>query len=690
MSKSGLQRSWLSAFFWRHSGEILSCSISGLSLLIDGKKRKIPFSKLTEVPSLSRGVFWHGVRISTVAGDYHFKGFQKNEVGLWMQFVQKQLETSLSKQIDTLLPEIERLNSQKLAWKPASKYLRTSEIQNWTISTQQVLKPFRSELLHSFISQTERKKINQLYRDLKTVSEWHQRHNQKFIKQELSKYESFFDQIAGHPMTDKQRIACIVNEDHNLILAGAGSGKTNTMVGRVGYLLSAGHVRGDQVLMLAFAKQAANEMNHRKSMLDAKFPEMKLVSVKTFHALGLDIILHVEKVLPRISELSENRSTLTAFISQVVDKESLDKKFKDSLTKFLDGHISRDALTKLANLLADLLMLAKQRGLSLAELQTVFPQGQQRAELLLSLFEPIASAYEEALNAKGEIDFHQMIHQATSYVCDGRYQSPYQHILVDEFQDISPDRKELLQALLTQQANSVLFAVGDDWQSIYGFTGSEVQITQQFESEFPGAAVNALDKTFRCNQHICDVATRFVLTNPAQRVKKISAIQSSAHSAVFFVPESKNGYGLFSALDAIVQQHSEPKQVLVLARFHFQLNSLFTAELEARLQHQYPALKIERMTVHAAKGQEADHVIVLGMESGEYGFPSEKENDELLQLLRAEIDTFPYAEERRLFYVALTRAKESVYLVYDRNKPSPFITELAAKKYKVGYLDATS
>lgn len=280
-----------------------------------------------------------------------------------------------------------------------------------------------------------------------------------------------------------------------------------------------------------------------------------------------------------------------------------------------------------------------------------------------------------------------MIGKAIEYVESGRYCSPYQHILVDEFQDISQERARLLKALLAQRDDTVLFAVGDDWQSIYRFTGSDINITRQFESIFGATATTALDTTFRFNNKIGEVASGFVLKNPEQINKTINSASIVAHPAVSLVQASVSERGLHQVLHHLNQDvpvYSEQKtSVAVLARFNFLLGDDSPVILKRQMEFQYPYLDIEFMSVHASKGKEADYVIALGMNNGKYGFPSLKETDPILEFLLPEKETFSYAEERRLFYVALTRARHRVYLVYHPAEPSPFISELINQKYPV-------
>ncbi|MTV28710.1 AAA family ATPase, partial [Nitriliruptoraceae bacterium ZYF776] len=119
--------------------------------------------------------------------------------------------------------------------------------------------------------------------------------------------------------------------------------------------------------------------------------------------------------------------------------------------------------------------------------------------------------------------------RATGHVEAGRYRSPYRHILVDEFQDISLGRARLIKALKRQHPDARLFAVGDDWQSIYRFAGSDIHIMRNFGREFGGTFAGTKDvhctidlgRTFRSVDKIALSAQKFVLRNPAQITKTV-------------------------------------------------------------------------------------------------------------------------------------------------------------------------
>ena len=223
----------------------------------------------------------------------------------------------------------------------------------------------------------------------------------------------------------------------------------------------------------------------------------------------------------------------------------------------------------------------------------------------------------------GQIDFHDMIARATEHVEAGRYRSPFGYILVDEFQDISPDRARLLKALLDHSPGAQLFAVGDDWQAIFRFAGSDISIMREFSQHFGDSERLSLETTFRCTDRIAAVATDFILRNPAQIQKTVRSIHRAEGPCVHIaLPGEQKPSLLKEALDRIAEdaaRHEEIPTVLLLGRY----NHLRPTNMSS-LARQYPGLQFTYKTVHRSKGLEADYVVVLGLCSGKYGFPALK------------------------------------------------------------------
>jgi len=303
-----------------------------------------------------------------------------------------------------------------------------------------------------------------------------------------------------------------------------------------------------------------------------------------------------------------------------------------------------------------------------------------RGLAFLEIFEPVYEEYQSRLGK--HIDFDDMISQATDHVRENRYRSPYRHLLVDEFQDISRGRANLLIALREQNPDCRIFTVGDDWQSIYRFSGSDIHLMRDFGHVFGGTLGNRkgihqtvdLVRTFRSVDNIAYPARRFILQNPCQITKEVipADISSTPAIRVLWSARGRTGYSFEKALSQIPGwSNRESSTVLVVGRYSRQR----PVEL-SRLSRSYPGLSLSFKTIHSSKGLEADHVVILGANSGRLGLPSEIVDDPLLDLVLPEPESYEHAEERRAFYVALTRARKSVTIIAREDQPSSFVNEL--------------
>jgi DNA helicase-4 len=231
--------------------------------------------------------------------------------------------------------------------------------------------------------------------------------------------------------------------------------------------------------------------------------------------------------------------------------------------------------------------------------------------------------------------------------------------------------------------------VGDDWQSIYRFAGADIAHMTYFHAHFGYTTSVALDESFRFGRRLLQASAQFVQKNPAQLRKTLKSPRDEGRPAVVIVPMSKAPSGadgdatramvsdLRGILAGIGQQMPEGGTVYLLGRYTFSLRG---ADL-ATLREGFPKLTIAFLTVHKSKGLQADFVIVLNANSGRFGFPSEIDDDPLLSMVLAEPDALEHAEERRLFYVALTRAKRRVFILTRETQRSAFVEELLGKEY---------
>ena len=683
---------------------------------------------------------------------------------------------------------------------------------------------------------------------LRDPEAWRSDWNHRWCHTQLAKNRDWFDGLEKHPMTEAQRNACVVDEDAVLVLAGAGTGKTSTMKAKTAYLVRAGLARPEEILLLAFGKDARDELAERVHTI----PGLERVEVSTFHAMGKRIVDLVRGKRTDVTVLATDDQQMTKFIDKSIETLRADKDFQDNLTKYFGGYLypfpnildfdnngeyfeylrvhniralggelvksfeelqianylylngikyeyepkyPHDTATRdkcpyhpdfylpeldvyvehfgvdekgntapyidtqayregmawkrqthqafgtymietysyeakrvlLGEVLEDKLAnFCSKRGLSLNRFkhkvvaEEIFKQlrklGQWsvfsklmsdfinvfkgspyeleqlealpieslndlRFQAFLPLFRKVYEHYESLLRANETMDFNDMIREAVRHVKAGNYLSPYKYIMVDEFQDIAPLRADLVKVLLAQQSDCALFCVGDDWQTIYRFAGSDVTLTTEFSRHFSAVEQVVLDKTFRFNDRICGVASRFIQSNQSQIRKQIETIEHSTQTEVHVVIRAHRNTALDEALSDIDRQVKigGRASVFLLARFNHSRPDMLG------LKQRYQNLDLTFMSVHKAKGSEADCVVVLDVIKDRFGFPSLVKNDPIIEKVLPTAERFRYAEERRLFYVAMTRARRTVYLLTEPNKESLFIKELKQDDYDVSF-----
>jgi len=293
----------------------------------------------------------------------------------------------------------------------------------------------------------------------------------------------------------------------------------------------------------------------------------------------------------------------------------------------------------------------------------------------------VFQAWDDALADERSIDFEDMLNMAAELLEQGHYESPYELVMADEFQDASRARARLCRALVNRPGR-YLFAVGDDWQSINRFAGADVSVMTGFREWMGHGQVLKLEQTFRCPQALCDVSSRFISRNPAQIAKTVRSATPARGPVLQAFQMNRRE----EVQDGVRQYLAKLHQQLLSGAVPRGRGGRVTVFILGRYRNDRSALPadwktafgttrdVEFLTAHRSKGREADYVILPGLVSR--GFPSLRSDDPVLSLAMPEGDTFPLGEKRRLFYVALTRARRSVAMFTLQGKHSPFLDEL--------------
>lgn len=303
-----------------------------------------------------------------------------------------------------------------------------------------------------------------------------------------------------------------------------------------------------------------------------------------------------------------------------------------------------------------------------------------RGPLIISLYEKVLGRWQADLEESNSVDFDDMINQAVAHAEAFTYRSPFKLVIADEFQDSSYNRARLLRAI-TAMPDATLTAVGDDAQAINSFAGADIGVMRHFSEFFSGGKIVLLSRTFRCPRQICEASSAFVQSNPNQIRKEVSTTSTVEGNCI-------QCYALENSSDipSLLEQHitriasklasnwqsSRKPKVLVLGRYRRDKPKNWHSLVQACGD----VAEIRYSTIHSSKGTEADYVLIVNVV--DRMFPSEIVDDPILQVAMPDPDTFPFAEERRLFYVGLTRAIRGVFLYTTTQRPSAFLKELQA------------
>ena len=796
-----------------------------------------------ETVEVEHGRYWGGMQVGCASGKALVSGLTKGDAAALADALEAARTHWWRDAIATRTELLQSVDERLMALSSPLRYVRHSVFQELKRDAESVAESFSARWPDSLTGTREIHMLSEIQAFLRTPDGFRERTNEWFVADEIRLYRPFFDRVEVQPLSDEQRRAVVIDEDRNLVVAAAGSGKTSVIVAKAGWLTWREYRQPEELLVLAYGKSAQEDLEKRiKGRLDDE--EASRLTVRTFHSLGRAIIGEAGDKLPTVAQVAEDHKALSVLLRDIVKGLLGDEKlsrivrrwFQEFFSPYRSQHEFRNwgeywnyireheirslkgdkvksfeeceianflylngvvyeyeaeyehntrtsqrgqykpdfhlpeagiyiehfalnasgntppfidrkqylrsmkwkrrlhakhgtvlietfshekAVGKLTKKLSEKLAahgvtlspipsdqvfaaLREQEKVDrFTRLVTTFLhhfKGAQlsfrevarraakagdrlRAQAFLALFEPIFERYQELLSGQGQIDFHDMINKATKHVEAGRFLSPFRYILVDEFQDISPGRARLLKALLDQSPDAQLFAVGDDWQSIYRFAGSDIAIMREFGDHFGHTEQTYLETTFRCDDRIAEVATKFVLSNPAQIRKRVRSTRRADGPCVHVGLPAEDLSLLEEALDRIVADaanHGEKSTVLLLGRYgHTRPKDM------SELTERHPELDLTYMTVHGSKGLEADYVVVLGLRAGKYGFPTEIADDPLIDLVLPAVETHPHAEERRLFHVAMTRARRAVYLLADRGAPSSFVQELIDGSYDI-------
>lgn len=692
-------------------------------------------------------------------------------------------------------------------------------------------------------------KFNEIFSDFDNYIE---NHNKNYVISQKQSLKDYFDNIEGKSLDEQQRTALITDEYSNLIVAGAGSGKTLTIIGKVKYLIEQKQINPEDILLLSFTKKTVDELNVRLKNIELK------VKATTFHKLGYDIIKKHQSVSPAVT----NDNTLRKVIKQYIEEEILNDskaleayitylacymnipeendsfeslgekidvekgidfhtlkskcesdelnkisrakldtikgekvksteeltianflylngvnyeyekpypfgdnmyrpdfyltdydiylehfgvdennranwltphneqkyvedmemkrlKHKENNTKLLETYSfynrnnilleklkemleienvvfkprdiksiytkvasnDKDFGKEITKLIETFINLSKSRKLNYDSISTIFTDRNktrnkfmlERQEMFLKFALQVLKKYDDKLNEICEIDFNDMINQATDLIKLNKPVYDYRYIIIDEYQDISFSRFNLIKEI-RDLTNARLVCVGDDWQSIYRFAGSDISLFSNFEKYLGKYELLFIENTYRNSQSLIDITSKYIKKNKNQIDKNPKSIKEQFDNPIKLVYYSHDDAEklLINEIQTLINKYGN-KPILILGRHGFDINEYIKKTRDSKILYNERNDKIEikglegydikYITVHKSKGLEADNIIILNLRNHILGFPNKMNDDPMLSLLLSDYEEYRFAEERRLFYVALTRTKNEVILM---------------------------
>ncbi|MCU0323150.1 MAG: UvrD-helicase domain-containing protein, partial [Chitinophagaceae bacterium] len=690
------------------------------------------------------------------------------------------------------------------------------------------------------------------------------RFNQNYVSAQKENLKHYFDNIEGKKLDDQQQTAVITDEYSNLVIAGAGSGKTLTILGKVKYLIEQKSIKPQDILLLSFTKKTVEELNERLKKLELG------LEASTFHKLGYNIIKKYNSDVPAVTnentlskviktyletDIFKDSTALQAYIQYVacymnipeeydnydslgekldtekgIDFQTLKSKSEtESLNiisktvldtiqgervksveeliianflylngidydyekpyphgaiiyrpdfflkeydiylehfgidehnrakwltefneqKYIEGiqlkrethktyntklletysYYNRDKIllqklremleeenvvfkprdsksiyTKITEndkkfgkeinkLIESFINLSKSRRLNHDSLMRMFSKRtkkhgdfmNERQEMFLQFVLPILEKYNSYLNEIIEIDFNDMINKATDVVQINKPNYNYRYIIIDEYQDISFSRFNLIKEI-RDLSGARLICVGDDWQSIYRFAGSDISLFSNFEKYVGKYEKLLIEQTYRNSQSLIDITSKYILKNSKQILKNPKSKKELIEDPIMFVlyEDHEIEKTFINEIQKLVDKYGK-KSILVLGRHSFDINDLIKLSSNNKVKYiekddklivqGFEDIDIKFLTIHKSKGIEADNVIVLNLKNHLLGFPNKMTDDPILSTLLSDEEEYRFAEERRLFYVALTRTRNEVVLLIP-SEVSSFVEEL--------------
>lgn len=440
-------------------------------------------------------------------------------------------------------------------------------------------------------------------------------------------------------MNEKQ-LEAVKSLENTLVVAGAGSGKTFTIVNKIKYLLDNNIYKENELLIISFTNESVNDL---KRKIDYN------LDIMTFHKLAITLINNPDMKI-------SNEYYLKFIINEYFNSYGKYNKKQNKLIKRILQEMDIDNLKKL---IFTFINLYKSNYNDINYLLNLYQKSHFINKIYFKIILEIYHIYNQELESSNLYDFNDMIKIATNNIINNQIKTNYKYIIIDEFQDTSLNRFKLINAIIKQN-NAKIFVVGDDYQSIYRFSGCNLDIFLNFNKLVNNLNIINLDYNYRNPKEIIDVANSFIMKNKNQIKKETICLKNINKPIKICFYKNKR-----TAIEKILKYIDS--KYLILGRNNKD-KDLFNIQDKPFL------------TIHKSKGLEEDNIILINLTNNNNSLPSKIKNHKIINKI-IKTDYYPYEEERRLFYVALTRTRNNIFLLVPKSNYSIFIKELM-KKYK--------
>ena len=472
----------------------------------------------------------------------------------------------------------------------------------------------------------------------------------KFKKQD-NQYANILN-INGYPLDNYQKKVVYSEDKHIMVIAGAGSGKSTTIIGKIKYLVKAKGINPNEIVAISFTNKSVNSLVN-----SLEKNEIYNIKTTTFHKLALEFLNKPNILNDNYLEYIIREYLLTneyTFKKNIIINALKENNYRIIKSK-LDIHIKQ--LIKTINLCHTYNYNIKEFNVTRKRIIRLPFWKRKKLLCLLYIIMDIYYLYKEEKESTNSVDFDDIIINATSNVKKSNIN--YKYIIIDEYQDTSLIRVQFIKEII-KKCNCKLMVVGDDYQSIYRFNGCDINIFLNFKKYFPNSKIFKLQNTYRNSQELINISKNFILKNPFQIKKKLKSSKRLEKPIRYIYYNNDNKE---TVLYNLINYVKTLGNYLILGRNNFDLSNI--------TKNNYNFL-----TIHKSKGLEADNVIIINLEDTEYGLPNKIIDSEIFKYLFNNNSNYLYDEERRLFYVALTRTKNYVFLFINKQSKSTFLKEI--------------